>query len=90
MSTNIKVLLCSIVIGLVQVIYTSSHPIPGGDWVLVSLGPILYGSTIIPIVFGIAGLILSKERRFFSAFSWFWISFVVIFLLNIISWSIGA
>ena len=50
----------------------------------VDMGPILIGIIIFPIIFGILGFVLSKEKRFIRAISWFGISFAVVLVLNIV------
>lgn len=87
MSTNIKVLIYSIIAGVVNVAYIFLRPQCQGEGfgcMAVDMGPILFGVIVIPIVFGIFGLVLSKERRFMRAISWFGISFAVILVLNIV------
>ena len=87
MNTNLKILLYSLVVGIAHVSYILSRPECEGDGLgclSIELGPIIVGIIFIPIVFGIFGFVLSKERRFIRAVSWLGISFVVIFLLNII------
>src|SRR3990167_7848058 len=89
MNANIKVLLCSIVVGIVYIIYNISQPIPCDGWSAISQG---LGSlelvVVISIVFGISGFLFTKldtswGKRFIRALSWFGISFAVILLLTL-------
>jgi hypothetical protein len=86
MNTNIKVLIYSIAAGIAHVTYIFLLPQCQGEGLgcmAADMGPILSGVIIIPIVFGILGFVLSKEKRFIRAISWLGISFLVILLLNV-------
>ena len=87
MNTNIKVLIYSIIAGVVHVAYIFLRPQCQGEGLgcmAVDMGPILFGVIVIPIVFGILGFVLSKEKRFIHAISWLGISFAVILVLNVV------
>ena len=87
MSTNIKVLIYSIIAGFAHVTYIFLRPQCQGEGfscMAVDLGPILLGIIVIPIIFAIFGFVLSKEKRFMRAISWLGISFAVILILNVV------
>ena len=87
MNTNLKVLLYSLVAGVVHVTYIFLRPQCQGEGlgcIAVEMGPILFGVIVIPLIFGILGFVLSKEKRFVRAISWLGISFAVVVLLNIV------
>ncbi len=87
MGTNIKVLTYSIIVGVVHVAYVFLRPQCQGEGLgctAVDMGPILFGVIVIPIVFGILGFVLSKEKRFIHVISWLGISFAVILVLNVV------
>src|SRR3989344_5914140 len=61
MSTNIKVLISSIIVGLAHATYVYMQPIcVGGFECLGSLNPILFGVIVFPIIFGILGFLLTN------------------------------
>jgi len=90
MNTNIKVLISSIVVGVVYVIYIFLQPLPddpGFGAIAQGLG-FFMGVIGIAIIFGILGFLLTKldtswGKRFIRALSWFGISFAVILLLTL-------
>ena len=90
MNTNIKVLISSIVVGIVYVIYIFLQPLPddpGFGSIAQGLG-FFMGVIVIAIIFGILGFLLTKldtswGKRFIRALSWFGISFAVILVLTL-------
>ncbi len=87
MSTSIKVLLSSVVIGIIHAFYIFSRPVCAGEGLGcmgVELGPILLGVILIPVIFGIVGFIFSTEKKFTRALTWLGISFAVLLILNIL------
>jgi len=96
MNANIKVLLCSIVVGIVYIIYNISQPIPCDGWSAISQG---LGSlelvVVISIVFGISGFLFTKldtswGKRFIRALSWFGISLIVILPITIMGLKLAS
>lgn len=87
MNKNIKVLLYSLIVGVLYVGYDLlRQPYQGegfGD-IANGLGYAFIGIILIPLIFGVVTFVLSKEKRITQAFSAFGISFAVMLILMII------
>jgi len=87
MNQKIKILVVSIIIGLVDVFWVLSTPkaLVGATFGVAALGKIFVGVILAPIFLFILGVLFSKENRAKNGLSWLWISFVVILIMNLVA-----
>ena len=88
--TKVKTLLFSAIVGVLYVGYEllkSQYNGEGFGEIAIGLQYIFIGVILIPIIFGILGFVLSKEKRLTQALSSFGISLAVMLLLML---AVGA
>jgi hypothetical protein len=82
--TKTKVLLSSLIVGIVYVVYDLLKPTYRGEGfgeIASGLEYIFFGVILIPVVFGILGFVFSKEKRLIQAITSFGISLAIMLVL---------